>query len=1007
MSQPPEHDPDRTEPIPQEGRRVFGRYVLLEIVGEGGMGVVWRARDEKLEREVALKFLPERVRRDPEAIRELKRETRRCLELTHPNIVRVYDFVEDKVAAAIAMEYVPGKSLSALKAARPGGCFDAADLLPLLRQICDALDYAHKKARVVHRDLKPANLLVTDKGVLKVADFGIARSLRDTHSRQTGEERGASGTLAFMGPQQLESKGKPAPEDDIYALGATLYDLLTGKPPFFGADIFTEIRVSTPAPLAERRAELENSGAPIPAEWERMVLACLAKRAEARPRSAGAALAMLAEPQGSGDTTAKLPVERETVEPSGATPVAVGGVRAQTEKPWKIGRSVVRRRRWISWAAGVLVGAAVATVVAVLWPGGEEDTGLPPLSDEEAKGFLVIVDPPDTGAHLWIGTHANIPVPPGGRALLRGLPDGELELSVQAPGFHAINTRVRVKNGRGVEEVKLVAIRGAVEVVAREGTVVTAVDARGQETRVGTVPAGGVLSAEHVLMVGAYTLRFVHPDCVPVEQRAVAVQAGQVTKLTPTQQALPGSLRVLSVPAGAEVLINGSRVGATPATIPDQPSETPLVVEVRARGYRRLTQTLTLRPRERRTLDVGTLVAGGTGSIALRLAPAEVRLDDIKVKIDGRSAEWRRSGVGAPARIDNLEAGARAVEIAHPDYEPWQQEVAVREEDQTLVEATLRPRPGRLILRTVPKEIALTVNGRAVRPDELETGAIALPAGEPLELVASAKGYKSSTRTVTLPANGEETWEVALTKLAVAGPAPGQPWENSLGMKFVPVPGTAVLFCIWETRVRDFEAFVQATSHQATAGMYSDRGDGWKQQGDTWRSPGFRQGPTHPVVGVNEADAQAFCRWLTEKERAEGRLEPTQAYRLPRDAEWDAAVGREKFPWGGGWPVPRGAGNYADETARRGRFRSWPILNGYNDGFEATAPVGSFPANRHGIYDLGGNVWERVGDRSGGLRGGSFSDSTRDDLVSAARNSGGDRGGSIGFRVVLTVGAAP
>lgn len=293
-------DSDRTELILRSGAYVFGRYTLAEVVGEGGMGVVWRARDEKLERDVALKFLPDRVRRDPEAVRDLKRETKRCLDLTHPNIVRVYDFIEDHLAAAIAMEYVPGQSLSALKAARPGGCFDAADLAPLVRQVCAALDYAHTQAQVVHRDLKPANLLVTAGGVLKVADFGIARSLRETHTRQTGDLRGASGTLAFMGPQQLESKGKPAPSDDLYALGATLYDLLTGKPPFYGADIFTEIRSAAPVPLEERRAELENTGAPIPAEWERTIFACLAKRAEDRPRDASQIAALLAIPDGRG-----------------------------------------------------------------------------------------------------------------------------------------------------------------------------------------------------------------------------------------------------------------------------------------------------------------------------------------------------------------------------------------------------------------------------------------------------------------------------------------------------------------------------------------------------------------------------------------------------------------------------------------------------------------------------------------------------------------------------------
>jgi len=119
-------DPDHTELILQPGARVFQRYTLVEIAGKGGMGVVWRAHDEKLERDVALKFLPDLVRSDPEAVRDLKRETKRCLDLTHPNIVRVHDFIEDHFASAIAMEFIAGKSLSALKVARPGGCFDAA-----------------------------------------------------------------------------------------------------------------------------------------------------------------------------------------------------------------------------------------------------------------------------------------------------------------------------------------------------------------------------------------------------------------------------------------------------------------------------------------------------------------------------------------------------------------------------------------------------------------------------------------------------------------------------------------------------------------------------------------------------------------------------------------------------------------------------------------------------------------------------------------------------------------
>jgi serine/threonine protein kinase len=186
--------------------RVFGRYVLESLAGRGGMGVVWKARDERLNRLVALKLLPEVVAGDPEAVKDLLRETNRCLELTHPHIVRVYDLVQDGPLAAISMEYVDGESLAKRKAAAPGGCLTLEELRPLTEQLCTALDYAHRVAKVVHRDLKPANLLLTRDGQLKVTDFGIARSLSDTHTRLTGRVSNTSGTLLYMSPQQLRGK---------------------------------------------------------------------------------------------------------------------------------------------------------------------------------------------------------------------------------------------------------------------------------------------------------------------------------------------------------------------------------------------------------------------------------------------------------------------------------------------------------------------------------------------------------------------------------------------------------------------------------------------------------------------------------------------------------------------------------------------------------------------------------------------------------------------------------
>src|SRR5436853_2849689 len=136
------------------GQKVFGRYTLIKILGRGGMGVVWLARDEELEREVALKFLPDLVVRDRALLSELKRETRRSLELTHRNIVRIHDFVFNESSACISMEYVDGDTLANLRAEKEQTVFEANDLSGWTSQLCDALDYAHNQARIVRRDLK-------------------------------------------------------------------------------------------------------------------------------------------------------------------------------------------------------------------------------------------------------------------------------------------------------------------------------------------------------------------------------------------------------------------------------------------------------------------------------------------------------------------------------------------------------------------------------------------------------------------------------------------------------------------------------------------------------------------------------------------------------------------------------------------------------------------------------------------------------------------------------------
>ena len=277
------------------GQKLFRRYTLKRTLGRGGMGIVWLARDDELERDVALKFLPDLIIHDRAVLSDLKRETRRSLELTHKNIVRIYDFVHDETNGCISMEYVDGDTLSNLRADKPRKVFDPEELKEWVSELCDALDYAHNHARIVHRDLKPSNLMVNQRGDLKVADFGIARSLSDSMSMLT-MDRGKSGTLLYMSPQQLDGE-RGGHLDDVYSLGASVYELLTSKPPFYSGNVDRQIREKVPPSMTQRRKELEvNNGEPVDEVWEEVVHRCLAKDPAKRPQSVSEVAKMLSVP---------------------------------------------------------------------------------------------------------------------------------------------------------------------------------------------------------------------------------------------------------------------------------------------------------------------------------------------------------------------------------------------------------------------------------------------------------------------------------------------------------------------------------------------------------------------------------------------------------------------------------------------------------------------------------------------------------------------------------------
>lgn len=344
---------------------------------------------------------------------------------------------------------------------------------------------------------------------------------------------------------------------------------------------------------------------------------------------------------------------------------------------------------------------------------------------------------------------------------------------------------------------------------------------------------------------------------------------------------------------------------------------------------------------------------------------------DVSPRIDG---DFNDPAMSERARNEGLRpfrCWVQAINFAtiRLDTEPGAAEVFVKTSDSTFSNSVGK------------------TNGTLTIPD--------LKPGE-TELLVVLEGYKPLTQKVKL-SPGQDLplrLKLELNNSVVMD----RPWENGLGMKFVPVPGRELMASVWETRVQDYEAYL--ADPEAKAVRYPPEG--------------LVQGPDHPVVNVSREDAERFCKWLTAREIKQERISGVHAYRLPTDLEWSlladtiedpeaSPAKREQqiekvFPWGSAWPppqLPEKVGNFADRKATE--MPGIPperTIAGYDDGYPATAPVGKFAANRLGLFDLAGNVNEWVSDdystisltRYGVLRGGAWNTYLKANLYTGYRN---------------------
>src|SRR6516162_6151994 len=259
----------------------LAHYEILAPLGAGGMGEVYRARDGRLDRDVAIKVLPERLANSASALARFEREAKALAALSHPNLVAIFDVGTEQDISFAVMELLVGKTLLEYLGR---GALPLPTLLDIGAGVAEGLAVAHSGG-IVHRDLKPANIFLTSSGLVKILDFGLARVTNAEPTAQTAayvtEVGQIMGTVGYMSPEQARGE-IPDGRGDIFALGCVLFEMATGRRPFPG-NSFGEVMAAV---LRDDPTELK-SGPPLPAELKQVVARCLAKQPDQRFQTAG------------------------------------------------------------------------------------------------------------------------------------------------------------------------------------------------------------------------------------------------------------------------------------------------------------------------------------------------------------------------------------------------------------------------------------------------------------------------------------------------------------------------------------------------------------------------------------------------------------------------------------------------------------------------------------------------------------------------------------------------
>lgn len=1039
---PPQEPPVSTSSL-SEGHKLAGCYALIRRLLSSGTTEIWLATDEVLGKDVTLHFIPSAIRKDGRAIQELRMDIKRNRQLIHPNILRVYDLVEESERVAVSMDVFEAESLA--EQIQDGKGKKTAEIQGWMEQLAKTLEEAHK-INVIHRDLNPGNLLLTSAGKLLVANFGIGRTIRDAQARSGG---GAAAVTGFESPQVLD--GAPGTRtDDVYSFGAVIYATVTGHAPFSGENLGEQVRAGVPPTVLER---LREEALGLPVSWRATIAACLAKNPEDRPQTVAEAWRRLtaaneeapaAVPAPPVTTPVDKPVVTESVaagivevsepvEPAPIAPVPLELKKPEPEKPAAAQAEPEKTEpaKPAEPKAEPSVPAPAQKAPVIFESLESEIVPMPEPEPASSKVIEPVVkETRETPKQQEVVKPYTAPPASPAKPFERQLSKEFL------PKLYPEESRFPTKPlAAAAILIVLSIIYFVVKKPASEPADSTPEKA---ELRALTTPAASPGSATSPAPAIA-AVPTPAPAGTPKVETAMPPAATPSAQIPEDKIVALEKAKIAAQAAEQEYGALLKQKEAAEAAVADMEK----VVVEKVKAAEPLKKALDEVAAERKKLEEEQKMAEAAATEAQKIAAEKAQSAEVAKKsleaLEKMNAEKMVAQQKAEAEIaaiqktlaEKQQAAAESAKALTEAQSAKEQKIAAIAEQEREMErmktvdtaAQAKREAEEAERRKVEQELADMKKLFSDRMKELEnkrkaleTPGTATPLPDMVPATPPPVVPSVKTGLAPLPKEGApEPVKMASIPTTTPSPLPGATpapvvgaGGNSLGIKFVPVGD--VEFAIWQTRVKDFEAFAKAVNLRSTS----------------WKGPGFKQGPDHPVVNVSWQEAIAFCKWLTDKEHKDNTLPANQFYRLPTDLEWSKAVGlaeetgktpeardmgvQDVYPWGTQWPPPPGAGNYTGEETG-----SDVAIKGYDDGFAWTSPVGSFPPNKYGLYDMGGNVWQWCMDnwtpesKAKVLRGASwYNGALKLSLLSSCRvhaapDSSTD---NYGFRIVRATEAA-